>query len=94
MTSGQLIPTLSGLEYSSAEVYDRERSQIFHRSWFYVCREDRLAPGARFIADVAGDCTWRIDGVGDRLHAPHGALVGSAEELLGYPGQHGLSGGT
>ena len=55
MTPGRLIPTLTGAEYSSDAVFDRERQQIFHRSWFYVCRDDRLAPGDRFVADVAGE---------------------------------------
>jgi Rieske 2Fe-2S family protein len=55
MESSQLIHTLTGREYSSDEVFDRERERIFHRSWFYVCRDERLAAGDRFVADVAGE---------------------------------------
>ena len=55
MTRSQLIPTLTGSEYTSDEVFRRERAQIFHTSWFYVCRDDRLAAGDRFVADVAGE---------------------------------------
>ena len=55
MESTRLIPTLDGVEYCSAEVFERERERIFHRSWFYVCRDDRLAAGDRFVADVAGE---------------------------------------
>jgi glycine betaine catabolism A len=69
MTQSQLIPTLSGREYSSDETYERERAQIFHRSWFYVCREDRLAPGDRFVADVAGESVLLIKDREGRLHA-------------------------
>jgi len=69
MTSNQLIHTLTGREYSSDEVYQLERAQIFHQSWFYVCRDDRLEPGDRFVADVAGESVLLVkDREGD-LHA-------------------------
>ena len=69
MTSNQLIPTLTGHEYSSDEVYEREREQIFHKSWFYVCRDDRLAPGDRFVADVAGESVLLVKDREGQLHA-------------------------
>ena len=65
----QLIPTLTGHEYSSAEVFGRERERIFHRSWFYVCRDDRLSPGDRFVADVAGESVLVVKDRGGRIHA-------------------------
>ena len=77
MTPSQLIPTLSGREYSSDEVYDRERSQIFHRSWFYVCRDERLAPGDRFVADVAGESVLVVKDRDGRVHA-HATSAGIA----------------
>ena len=69
MTPSQLIPTLTGLEYTSDEVYDRERAQIFQRSWFYVCRDDRLEPGDRFVADVAGESVLVVKDRDGLLHA-------------------------
>ena len=65
----QLIPTLTGHEYTSDDVFQRERERIFHNSWFYVCRDDRLAPGDRFVADVAGDSVLVIKDRNGRTHA-------------------------
>jgi Rieske 2Fe-2S family protein len=69
MTSNQLVPTLSGHEYVSDEVYQLERAHIFHKSWFYVCREERLAPGDRFVADVAGESVLLVKDREGQLHA-------------------------
>jgi phenylpropionate dioxygenase-like ring-hydroxylating dioxygenase large terminal subunit len=69
MTSNQLVPTLTGREYTSDEVYERERKQIFHASWFYVCRDERLAPGDRFVADVAGESVLLVKDREGQLHA-------------------------
>jgi Rieske 2Fe-2S family protein len=69
MTSSQLTPTLTGVEYSSAGVFEREREHIFHRSWFYVCRADRLAAGDRFVADVAGESVLLVKDRDGRVHA-------------------------
>ena len=69
MTSNQLLPTLTGHEYVSDEVYQREQEKIFHKSWFYVCREDRLAPGDRFVADVAGESVLLVMDRDGGLHA-------------------------
>ncbi|MDP9464670.1 MAG: aromatic ring-hydroxylating dioxygenase subunit alpha [Actinomycetota bacterium] len=69
MTSSQLIETLTGHEYSSDEVYERERERIFHRSWFYVCRDDRLSPGDRFVADVAGESVLVVKDRDGHVHA-------------------------
>lgn len=69
MTTGRLIPTLSGHDYCSADVFERERQRIFHRSWFYVCRADRLAPGDRFVADVAGESVLIVKDRDGQIHA-------------------------
>ncbi len=69
MTSSQLIHTLTGREYTSDEVYDRERANIFHRSWFYVCRDERVAPGDRFVADIAGESVLLVRDREGQLHA-------------------------
>jgi glycine betaine catabolism A len=48
--------TLSGHDYRSEEVYELERERIFHRGWFYVGRDERLAAtGDRLVVDVAGE---------------------------------------
>lgn len=69
MTSSQLIPTLSGTDYSSDAVFDLERQRIFHQSWFYVGRADRLAPGDRFVADVAGESVLVVKDRDGDVHA-------------------------
>jgi phenylpropionate dioxygenase-like ring-hydroxylating dioxygenase large terminal subunit len=69
MTSSQSVPTLTGHEYSSDEVYEHERRLIFHRSWFYVCRADRLSSGDRFVADVAGESVLVVKDRDGRVHA-------------------------
>ena len=49
-------PTLSGHDYCSEEIYALERERIFHRQWFYIGREERLAdPGDRLVVDVCGE---------------------------------------
>jgi glycine betaine catabolism A len=49
-------PTLSGHDYRSDEVYALEQERIFHREWFYVCREEHLADaGSRWVTEVAGE---------------------------------------
>jgi Rieske 2Fe-2S family protein len=69
MESSQLTHTLTGREYSSDEVFDREREHIFHRSWFYVCRDERLSPGDRFVADVAGESILLVKDRDGAIHA-------------------------
>ena len=69
MTPSQLIPTLTGREYVSEEVYSSEREHIFHKSWFYVCRDDRLAPGDRYLADIAGESVLLVKDRDGQLHA-------------------------
>ena len=69
MTPSQLIPTLTGREYSSDEVYEREREHIFHRSWFYVAATIASSPGDRFVADVAGESVLVVKDRDGQLHA-------------------------
>ena len=51
----QLVPTLSGSDYTSADVFTRERERIFHGGWFMALRADTLEPGNRRVVDVAGE---------------------------------------
>jgi glycine betaine catabolism A len=69
MTAKQLTATLTGHEYTSLEVYEAERRRIFHASWFYVCRADRLAAGDRFVADVAGESVLVVKDRDAQVHA-------------------------
>lgn len=69
MTAHDLIPTLSGAHYSSGEVFGQERERVFHRGWFYACRADRLAPGDRFVADVAGESVLIVKDRDGVVHA-------------------------
>ena len=51
-----LQQSLPSSQYSSPEVFERERNSIFFKEWFCVGREDELpSPGCLFIADVAGE---------------------------------------
>ena len=48
--------TLTGRDYSAAEVFDLERERIFARSWFYAGRAEGLDEPGDFVAvDVAGE---------------------------------------
>ena len=69
MESTALVHTLTGVEYTSDEVFQRERARIFDRSWFYVCRDDRLSPGDRFVADVAGESVLIVKDREGLVHA-------------------------
>jgi glycine betaine catabolism A len=61
--------TLTGHAYRSDEVFELERERIFHRGWFYVGREERIAsPGDRLPVDVAGESLLLVRG-GDGLRA-------------------------
>jgi phenylpropionate dioxygenase-like ring-hydroxylating dioxygenase large terminal subunit len=49
-------PTLSGAEYTSAEVFERERARLFHGRWFAAARADAIGePRAYAVVDVAGE---------------------------------------
>ena len=47
--------TLPGVDYHDAAIFDLERTNIFHRSWYYVGRADSLTPGDRLVVDIAGE---------------------------------------
>jgi Rieske 2Fe-2S family protein len=49
-------PTLTGAEYASPEVFQRERERLFHASWFCAARADTLREPRDFaVVDVAGE---------------------------------------
>ena len=56
--------------YTSSAVYELERSHIFARQWFFVCREEMLAdPGAFRAFDTAGGPAIVIRGLDGELRA-------------------------
>ena len=49
-------PTLSGAEYASPDVFDRERARLFHGRWFAAIRAEEIGePRACAVVDVAGE---------------------------------------
>ena len=49
-------PTLSGAEYTSAEVFDLERARMFHGRWFAAVRADEVGDSRAYaVVDVAGE---------------------------------------
>ena len=49
-------PTLSGADYTSPEVFDLERTRLFHGRWFAAVRADAIGePRAYAVVDVAGE---------------------------------------
>lgn len=56
-------PTLTGPEYTSAEVFDVERERVFARQWFYAARADEAEqPGDFLTVDVAGESVVLVRG--------------------------------
>jgi Rieske 2Fe-2S family protein len=50
------MTTLSGRDYTSAEVFDLEREKVFYRSWIYAGRESSLEqPGDFLTVEIAGE---------------------------------------
>lgn len=49
-------PTLSGLDYTSAAVYEEERERLFFGTWVCIGRADEIAaPGEYLVRDLAGE---------------------------------------
>lgn len=49
-------PTLSGADYTSAEVFELERARVFHDRWFAAVRAEAVGkPRAYAVVDVAGE---------------------------------------
>ncbi len=69
MTTHAVHYTLTGHEYRSWEVFERERETLFWQQWFYVGRSELVAkPSDRLVIDVAGES---ILVVRDREGVPH-----------------------
>ena len=63
------VPTLAGTEYTSHEVFERERRHLFHGGWFLALRADTLARGNRRVIDVAGESILVARDLDGTLHA-------------------------
>ena len=63
------VPTLTGPEYCSPEVFDLERRRIFHTGWFMALRADTLATGNRRVVDVAGESILVARDLDGTVHA-------------------------
>ena len=63
-------PTLSGRDYSAADVFEVERERILHRHWYYAGRAELVEePGQCLVVDVADESILVVRGRDDALHA-------------------------
>jgi Rieske 2Fe-2S family protein len=62
--------TLPGRDYHAADVWELERTRLFHGGWFCVGRSDELdQPGAYRVVDVAGESVILLRDEKLELHA-------------------------
>lgn len=61
--------TLTRLDYISDEIYEIERSRIFHGGWMLAARADRLDNGNRTVVDLAGESVLITRDLDGKLHA-------------------------
>ena len=61
--------TLTRDEYHSDEVWQSERSQIFHGGWMLAGAGQRLQPGNRTVVDIAGESVLLTRDLQGHLHA-------------------------
>jgi Rieske 2Fe-2S family protein len=50
-----LLPTLGSVDYCSDEVFELDRTRVFHAGWVFVCHIEAIAPGHKRVFDVAGE---------------------------------------
>jgi len=64
------MTTLSGRDYTSAEVFDLEREKVFFRSWIYAgCESSLEGPGDFRTVDVAGESVLVVRDADGALNA-------------------------
>jgi Rieske 2Fe-2S family protein len=62
--------TLPARAYTSPEVYERERREVFARSWVFACHASQVAePGSYVAVDVAGEPVAVVRGADGELRA-------------------------
>jgi glycine betaine catabolism A len=69
MSIDDTVKTLSGPDYTSQDVFDLEREQLFHGGWFMAMRADTLAPGNRRVVDIAGESILIARDLNGEIHA-------------------------
>ncbi|MDP2289611.1 MAG: aromatic ring-hydroxylating dioxygenase subunit alpha [Actinomycetota bacterium] len=61
--------TLTRADYLSDEIYELERTRIFHGGWMLAARADRLQPGNRTVVELAGESVLLTRDLDGQLHA-------------------------
>lgn len=61
--------TLTRHDYISDEIYEIERSRIFHGGWMLAARADRLQNGNRKVVELAGESVLITRDLDGTLHA-------------------------
>ncbi len=70
MTASEIHYTLTGHEYRSEEIFERECADLFGNQWFYVGRSELVAqPSDRLVIDVAGESVLVVRNRDGQLHA-------------------------
>jgi glycine betaine catabolism A len=76
-------PTLTGADYTSAEVYEEERERLFFRGWVCIGRaEEVAAPGDYLVRDVAGESVFVVRNRDGELRAFYNVCAHRGTKLL------------
>ena len=75
--------TLPSYLYTSEAVFDREKAEIFSRSWTFACHRSQVAaPGDYFRLDVGGEEILVVRGKDDVLRAFYNVCLHRAHTLV------------
>ena len=73
--------------YQDPKFVDVDREQIFHRSWQFLCHEQKLAKAGDYIAlDVQGQSVFAVRGEDDQLRAFYNVCKHRGHELVSGEG--------
>ena len=61
--------SLTRFDYISEEIYEIERSRIFHGGWMLAARADLLENGNRTVVELAGESVLITRDLDGKLHA-------------------------
>ena len=76
-------PTLTGRDYTSAEVFEEERERLFFRGWMCVGRADEVpAPGDYLVRDVTGESVFVTRNRDGKLRAFYNVCAHRGTKLL------------
>ncbi len=94
MTTHAVHYTLTGHEYRSWEVFERERETLFWREWFYAGRSELVSkPSDRLVSDVAGESILLVRDREGGLHAYHNVCRHRGSQLCDEGCSTGAPGG-